>query len=373
MKPSKRIAILGPAYPYRGGIASFNERLALEFLNHGFQVRLFNFTLQYPSIFFPGKNQYHDGPQPKGLDIVRTLNSINPISWITTANKINDFQPDLLISRFWHPYLGPSIGHVLKKVKAKNVVVVDNVYPHEKTSGQEIFIKNFMRQVHVPIAMSKTVSGDLSSFFEEDKIIYSPHPLYDNYGSAIDKSKAKDILGLEQEAKYILFFGLIRKYKGLDLLLKAFKEIHEQLDNTSLLVAGEFYDDQQKYESLIDELGIRNKVIIHPEFIPNDKVAAYFSASDLIAQTYKTATQSGISQIAIHFHKPLLLTKVGGLSEIIEDGKHGVLVDPEPLQIANGIVRFFRDMKPSSTELNISDLSKEYSWTNFYEKIILHS
>jgi len=365
-----RIVVLGPSYPYRGGIASSNERMAYEFQKYGHEVKLFNFTLQYPSIFFPGKDQYHSGKPPKNLDIQRTLNSINPLSWIRTAKEIQKYNPQLIISRFWHPYLGPALGAVLKRVQCQNIVVVDNAYPHEKIIGQELLVNFFLAQVDTPVVMSKSVQEDLINFFPKEKIVYTPHPVYDNYGDLMSKEEAQKEIELDPDKKYILFFGLIRAYKGLDLLLEAFGLIKNKFTNINLLVAGEFYDDKEIYLKIIRDLQMENRVVIHDKFIPNDKVRCYFSACDLVAQTYKSATQSGITQIAVHFRKSMLLTKVGGLSEIIENQKHGYLVYPNKESISNAIDDFISNEREKQFEENIESLADIYSWSTFYKTLM---
>ncbi len=362
--------IVGPAHPYRGGIASFNERMAQEFQSNGWKVSIVTFTLQYPSFLFPGKDQLHDGPAPSNLKIERKLNSINPISWFRTASFIKKLKPDLIISHFWHPYLGPAIGTVLKNAGAKNISVVHNLYPHERKFGDHNLIKKFINNTDQYIALSQKVKEDLLQHTQVENILLSPHPVYDNYGEKTTRKEALQQLNLSEEFEYILFFGLIRAYKGLDLLIDAFANFSKENKKVKLLIAGEFYENQEKYLEQINGLGIKNEVIIHDHFIPNDQVRYYFSACDLVAQTYHRATQSGIMQIAIHFEKPMLVTNVGGLGEMISDGKHGYVTAIEKTEIAEALSDFFSSTK--SRELfskELPSLKQKYSWASFYKQI----
>ena len=366
----KTLVIVGPAHPYRGGIASFNERLAIEFQNQGWKVKLITFTLQYPSFLFPGKDQFHDGPKPESLDIERKLNSINPFTWFKTAAHIRSLKPDLVITHFWHPYLGPALGNVLKKSIPENITIVHNLIPHERKFGDGRLIKKFIADSSRYIALSQKVVNDLSTLSPKEFTTYAPHPVYDNYGEGIPKQQAIEKLKLSPDYKYVLFFGLIRAYKGLDLLLDAFANVKHQDKKIKLLIAGEFYDDQNKYLKQIKELSIQDQVILHDHFIPNDQVKYYFSACDLVAQTYHRATQSGIMQIAIQFEKPLLVTNVGGLKEIIRDGEHGYITEVDSLKVTEAIYDFFDNPeKQDAFSKNLHILKDKYSWTSFYEKI----
>ena len=362
--------IVGPAHPYRGGIASFNERMAKEFQSQGWKVTLVTFTLQYPSFLFPGKDQMHDGPAPTNLKIYRKLNSINPISWFRTASFVKSLEPDLVITHFWHPYLGPALGQVLKNAGGKNISIVHNLFPHERKFGDHGLIKKFIANTEKYIALSKKVEDDLKALASEEHILRTPHPVYDNYGAKLDKKEALQHLGLSADHEYILFFGLIRAYKGLDLLLDAYANFCEGNKKVKLLIAGEFYDKQDKYLDQINRLGIKDSIILHDHFIPNDQVKYYFSACDLVAQTYHRATQSGIMQIAIQFEKPLLVTDVGGLSEIIEDQKHGYITEVNSEAITEALKDFFSDEKKRETFANnLSSLKEAYSWPSFYKQI----
>ena len=370
----KHVVILGSAHPLRGGgIATFNERLAKAFMDKGDEVTVVSFSLQYPSFLFPGKSQYTDEPAPENLKIYSWLNSINPFNWLTTARKIRKLNPDLIVVRFWLPFMGPCLGSVCRLVrknkKTRVIAIIDNAIPHEKRIGDTVFTKWFMNSVDAFVTMSKTVMNDLSVFDTKKPRIFSNHPLYDNFGASVSKTEAATHLNIDSHQTYLLFFGFIRDYKGLDILLKALsaKEI-ANLD-FKLIIAGEFYSNEAEYGNLITELEIKDKLLQHTHFISNDDVKYYFSVSDLIVQPYKTATQSGVTQVAYHFEKPILTTNVGGLAEIVIDGETGYIVEPDVESLKNGILRFFQENKTEQMAQNICEEKRKYSWEKFIQNI----
>jgi len=367
-----KIAILGTAWPYRGGIADFNNRLAQEFLKEGHDVKIYTFTLQYPSFLFPGKTQYSPDPQPEGLDITRSLSSVNPFSWFRTARLLRGEKPDLLIVPFWMPFMGPSTGYVarrLKKSGVKRVAIFHNLIPHEHKPGDKILSRYFVNSVDGYVALSESVLGDISIFDKSRPRTFCPHPLYDHFGVHATREESVARLGLDPKYRYILFFGLIRDYKGLDLLLQAYSDSHLAQLNVRLLVAGEFYGSSDKYFELEKQLGLEGMVIWKNEFVPSDEVRYCFGAADLIAQPYKSATQSGVSQIAYHFEKPMLVTKVGGLAEIVPNGKAGYAVDPEPAQIADALVDFFTNNRQEQFTAGVIEEKKKYSWAKMTQAV----
>lgn len=366
------IVILGTAWPYRGGIADFNNRLALEFIKEGNRVRIYTFTLQYPSFLFPGKTQYSPDPQPEGLDIVRRLNSVNPFNWIKVGREIRRENPDLLIVPFWMPFMGPSTGFVARKLKrcgAKRVAILHNLIPHEHKPGDRILSRYFIKSVDSFVALSESVLTDINLFDKDKPRIFCPHPLYDHFGVPASREESLGHLGLDPAFRYILFFGLIRDYKGLDILLQAYADSRLRNLKVRLLVAGEFYGNSQRYYDLEKQLDLEGLVIWKNEFVPGDEVRYCFGAADIIAQPYKTATQSGVSQIAYHFGKPMLVTKVGGLAEIVPDGKAGYAVEPEPQRIADALVDFFTNNRQQEFEQGVLDEKKKYSWSNMTKAV----
>ncbi len=371
----RKIAIVGSAYPLRGGgIATFNERMAKAFLDNGDEVKIYTFSLQYPSILFPGKTQYSEEAAPEDLDIEVMVNSINPFNWIKVGRYLKKLAPDLVILRYWIPFMGPCLGTISKIVrknkKTKVIAITDNVIPHEKKPGDTLLSKYFVKNVDAFITMSKSVLKDLNQFDTVKPRKFTPHPLYDNFGETIPKETAKEQLGLDAKTNYILFFGFIRDYKGLDILLEAFanKELREL--PVKLLIAGEFYSKPDKYMELIEKLKLKDHIVLRTDFIPNTDVHKYFCASDVVVQPYKTATQSGITQVAYHFNKPMITTNVGGLSELIPNEKVGYVVNTDQQEIADAILKFYDLKKESEFSKNAAKEKKKYSWEVFVENLL---
>jgi len=368
--------IVGPAYPLRGGIAAHNEALAINMNKHSHPSSLVSYSLQDPNLLFPGKTQFDENDIAKekaDLEIKTYLNSINPLSWLQTAKYINEVQPKLVILRFWMPFFGMALGTIAKLINKKQTKViglVDNAIPHEKKPGDKILTKYFTSNCNAFMVMSKAVEDDLRKFESNKPIKYSPHPVYDHYGKIVDKREACEKLKLDESYQYILFFGMIRKYKGLDLLLKGFAKAKLKNKKVKLIIAGEYYEEESIYNQLINELGIEENVININQYIPNDEVALYFSAADLVAQTYHTATQSGITQIAYHFKKPMLVTNVGGLPEIVPHNKVGYVVEKEPNAIAESIDDFFENERAKEFAANIEEEAKKYAWDYFVDALI---
>lgn len=368
-----KITILGSAHPLRGGLAAYNERLAREFMYEKDEVTIETFSLQYPEFLFPGTTQYSSLPKPADLTIHVTVNSINPFNWIKTGLKIKRQRPDILVVKFWLPFMAPCLGTICRIVRSNQhtriISILDNIIPHEKRIGDTLFTKYFVNSVDAFIAMSDSVYNDLSVFDQTKPRLLNPHPLFDNYGEAVDKISAIQKLNLDTSKKYLLFFGLIRDYKGLDIVLKAMAT--EQLRNSDiqLIVAGEYYSNREEYEQLIRELAIKDKVELHTRFIPDDEVYLYFCAADMVVQPYKHATQSGVTQICYHFNKPMLVTNVGGLPEIVPDNKVGFVVAPDEQSVANAILRFYNEEKEQEFVQNIQEEKKKYSWKVMAEKV----
>lgn len=360
----RKIAILGPAHPYRGGIAAFNERLALELQNRGNEVEIITFTLQYPSFLFPGKTQFSTDPAPAGLRIRRIINSVNPLSWIKAGREVRKMDPDLVIPSFWHPYLGPALGTAARLGHAPVTALVHNLIPHEHKPGDRLLARYFCRCSDRFVCLSEAVLNDIRAVAPGKEALCCPHPLYDNFGAPAGREESCARLGLDPSKKILLSFGLIRDYKGLDWLLEAFASIKER-QNVTLVVAGEFYSDANRYHELASQLGIDDEVEWRTEFVPDSEVRYYFCAADLVVQPYKSATQSGITQIAYHFGTPMLVTRVGGLAEIVPDGKVGYAVDPSPEAVAEGIRRFLRN-DPDFSE-GIREEKGRYSWAKMAE------
>jgi D-inositol-3-phosphate glycosyltransferase len=361
-----KIISIGPAYPYRGGLASFNDRLAREFLAQGHEIEIYTFRLQYPKLLFPGKTQYTDGPAPENIKIKRKLNSINPLNWIVTGLKVKREKPDILLIRFWLPFMGPCFGTIARIAKTnkhtKVICIFDNVVPHEKRTGDRILTKYFVNSIHGAIAMSITVLNDLKAFRDKIPVKLSPHPLFDNYGAPVDRDKACKLLNLDSDNSYMLFFGFIRAYKGLDMLIEAFSDKRLRNRKLKLIVAGEFYEDDTPYKDLIKKNDLGNDIILFDHFIKDSEVPLFFSIADLVIQPYKSATQSGVTQIAFYFEKPMLVTDVGGLKEIIPDGKCGYVVKPDTISISEAIIDFFDNRRLEQFTEGVKSEKEKFSW-----------
>lgn len=373
MEKPRSVVLIGSSWPLRGGLATYNERLAREYARQGCDVSIYTFSLQYPSLLFPGKTQYSDEPRPQDLRICVTVNSINPFNWISIGYKIKKQRPDLVIAKFWIPFMAPCLGTICRIIRSNRhtrvVSVIDNIIPHEKRPGDRLLARYWTGSVDGFIAMSKAVLQDLETFDRKKPKSFCPHPLYDNFGDPVPRQEALKELGLDPGFRYLLFFGFIRDYKGLDLLLQAMADRRLASSDIKLIVAGEFYCDPAPYHRIISENHLEEKVILRTDFIPDSKVYLYFCASDLVVQPYKSATQSGVTQIAYHFNKPMVITDVGGLSEIVPDGEVGYVVQPEPAAIADAVMRFFESGVAEAFSVNASKEKVKYSWKRLTDAI----
>ena len=366
-----KIAILSCFHPYRGGIAQFNASIFNE-LSKSHDVRAFNFKRQYPEFLFPGKTQYvseNDTAVP--VESVALLDTANPFSYVRTAKEIRKWGPDILIMRYWMPYFGPSLGYVARHMdpQCKVIPILDNVIPHETRFFDKAFTKYFLKGGDAFVTMCDEVDSDLKKFLPDAKSIILPHPLYTHFGEKMDRSEARRRLGLDERKKTILFFGLIRKYKGLDILLESFNELP---DDYQLVIAGEPYGSFEPYQKLIDGCKGKDRIHLFPEYIGDKDVKLYFSAADVTVLPYRSATQSGISSISYHFEVPMIVTDVGGLKETVGDRGTGLLAKaPEPRAVLEEILRFFNDelIKETCIE-NIRKEKQRLSWHRFCENLL---
>lgn len=373
MSHPKSVVLVGSAYPLRGGLATFNERLVREYSNLGSEASIYTFNLQYPSVLFPGKTQYSTEPPPAHLKITRALNSVNPLSWISLGNRIKKQKPDLVIVKYWMPFMAPCLGTVCRIARRNGhtrvVSVIDNIIPHEKRPGDNLLSSYFVGSVDGFVAMSHSVMSDLETFDKSKPKAWCPHPLYDNFGDPISKEDARKRLRLDPGSNYALFFGFIRDYKGLDLLLEAFGTETLKNSGIKLLVAGEFYCDPAPYLEIIRQKGLEDTVIMSNDFIPDSKVVDYFCSADVVVQPYKSATQSGVTQIAYHFNRPMIITDVGGLAEFVPQGKVGYVVKPEVGPLASSILEFYRSGKEAEFSANAAVEKQKYSWGRMVDAI----
>lgn len=367
-----RVIIIGPAHPLRGGLASFNERLARQFLSEGNDVSIYTFSLQYPGFLFPGTTQYSTEPAPKDIHIKVTINSINPINWLIVGNELKRAKPDIIVVRYWLPFMGPCLGTILRIVKSnrhtKVICIADNIKPHEKRPGDEAFTKYFIGPVDAFVTMSEKVMRDLKTLTQKParQVV---HPLYDNFGDELPKEEARKHLGLPQNEKIILFFGFIRQYKGLDLLLQAMALPSIKQSGIKLLVAGEFYEDRKTYEDLVTQNNLSDQLILKTDFIPDSEVKYYLSAADFVIQPYRNATQSGVTPLAYHFEKPMLVTNVGGLPDLVPANKVGLIAEPNPDSIGSNILKLY-ELGENHFLPHLREEKKKYSWHNLTSSII---
>ena len=373
MRERMKIVILGTSWPYRGGLAAFNERLARQFAEEGHEVELWTFTLQYPSFLFPGKTQYTSEPAPKGIVTRRVLNSCNPFNWVRVGKAVRKAAPDMLICCYWMAFFAPAYS-VVSRIAKKNgktrcLALVHNMIPHEPSILDKLFAPSFVRSQDGFVALSESVVKDIEKVEGSKSKVkrsktFSPHPIYDHYGERMTKAEAAEALDLPADKNYMLFFGLVRAYKGLDLLLEAFGKIKDELPELRLIIAGEFYEDEEKYRSQIAQLGLTDRVIIRNEFIPDGDLRKYFGVADLVVQPYKTATQSGVTQVAFHFEKPMLVTNVGGLGEIVHDHKMGYACAPTSEAIAEDLRDYFTHKRQADYTAYLQKEKTKYAWSN---------
>ena len=367
-----RYIIIGPGHPLRGGLATFNQRLAKELIQSGHDCTIYSFSLQYPSFLFPGKTQFSDEPQPDDITIHSVINSINPFNWLKIGNRLKKENPDIIIVRFWLPLMGPALGTILRRVRKNKhtriICIADNVIPHEKRFGDKPFTRYFLKSCDAFITMSEKVMTDLRLFQKTRPARLVSHPLYDNFGAIHTKEDARKHLGLPENEKIILFFGFIRKYKGLDILFEAMADERIKQSGIKLLVAGEFYEDAKLYEAQIEKLGLKDQLILKTDFIPDSEVKYFLCAADAVIQPYRNATQSGVTPLAYHFEKPMIVTNVGGLPLLVPDKKVGLVVEPTPAALADGILEFYQ-LGENYFIPHLRREKQQYSWANMVNTI----
>ncbi len=367
-----KIIIIGPAYPLRGGLASFDQRLAKEFTHTGFDCSIYSFSLQYPSFLFPGTTQFSSEQPPEGISIVTRINSINPFNWLKVGNELRRLRPSVIVVRYWLPFMAPALGTILRKVRknhhTKIIAITDNVLPHEKRPGDRTLTRYFLGACDAFITMSEKVMKDLKDFEPDKPAVQVLHPLYDNFGEPLDKAIARKKLGIGSNDKVLLFFGFIRKYKGLDILLEAMADKRIQQAGIRLMVAGEFYEDRKVYMDLIQKLGIESSLILKTDFIPDSEVRYYLGAADLVVQPYRNATQSGVTPLAYHFEKPMIVSNTGGLPALVPHEKVGLVAEANPKAIADAILRYY-ELGEQYFIHHLRSEKQKYSWEKLVSTI----
>ena len=366
-----KIVLLGPAHPYRGGLASIMETMAREYQSRGHEVRIYTFTVQYPSLLFPGKTQYVDTPAPEDLHIERVMNTVNPFNWVSLGLRLKREKPDMILMKYWTPFMAPCFGTIARIARTNGITKVicqiDNVEPHEHHIIDHPCNHYYLRGVDGFVYMSEQVHGELKAYTQAPAI-FSPHPMFENFGETVAREEACRKIGIDPSVDYTLFFGLIRDYKGLDLLLEAWAKWVPE--NRKLLIAGEFYTSREKYVSLIEELGLQDKIVLHDHFIDDEDVKYYFSAADCLALPYRTATQSGVTQIAYNFSLPMIVTRVGGLPEIVPDGSVGLVCEPTVESIASALEKIYSGDTLQRLRANFATERKRFSWSAMCDKLL---
>jgi len=368
----KKIIIIGPAYPYRGGNALFVTQ-TFEVLKNNFDVKIFNYSLLYPSLLFPGTTQFDKSEkQVFKVPNERLINSISPLNWYKVSKRIIQEKADLIIFDWWHPFFGfchGAISSLIKKEYSNKILfITENVVSHEANKVDKFLTKIGLRNASMFLALSKNVEEELERFAKGSKIYRSELPIYDCYKNddIPEISKFKSQLGINKDDQVILFFGYVRKYKGLDILLKAFPKILEKFPNTFLLIVGEFYDNPANYFKLIEKLNITERVKLINQFVPNEDVAKYYLSSDVVVLPYRSATQSGILNVAYGFNKPVIVTNVGGLAEFVIEGKTGFVIKPDS---EDEIVKGYEEYLSKKDEVNFIENIIEYNRKNSFDNL----
>ncbi len=370
----KRILIVGPAHPLRGGLATYNERLAQVLNEQGHACDILSFSLQYPKLLFPGKTQLSTDNAPNHINIYSEINSVNPANWVSVGLKYKKAKYDIVVFRYWMSFMAPAFGTIARLIKSnghtKILAITDNVIPHERKFFDAAFTNYFLPVCDGFLTMSESVKQDLLDLNLNQPITYVPHPMYDTFGPAISKQEAKQKLGFNQNTNYLLFFGFIRKYKGLGLLLDAFADERFKALNLKLIVAGEFYEDKKPYLEQIEKLGLQDRVLVCDDFIPNNQVSTYFCASDVVVQPYLNATQSGVTQIAYYYNKPMIVTNVGGLAELVPNNKVGFVCNVNQQEIADAMYNFYTQQKENEFAQAAETEKQRFTWQNLCNQLL---
>ncbi|MFZ1730167.1 MAG: glycosyltransferase [Bacteroidota bacterium] len=374
-----KIVLIGTAYPLRGGIAHY-VGLLWKYLSRTHDVRIVTFSRQYPKLLFPGKSQDESGDAGVPVESVQWIDSINPFNWIRTGFRVRALNADLIVFKFWMPFFAPSYGVIAAIARwgraTRTMFICDNVIPHEQRPGDKLLTRFAFRFIDSYVVQSHAVERDLRLWHKNPLLAYLPHPVYEIFGEETTRSAARaklrmvdTAMNLTDDDRVLLFFGYVRDYKGLDVILDGMPAILARM-KVKLLVVGEFYNNEQQYRDQVRRLGIGDAVIFHSDYVANEEVGLYFSASDVLTLPYKSATQSGIIQIAYNFHRPVIATDVGGLGEVIVDGRTGFLVPPEqPGAIAEAVISFFENDSFEPFRAGVIEEKKKYSWDYMAEGI----
>ena len=372
MRVKKKVLLLGPAYPYRGGIADTQNYLAQNLSRLGHEVLVYTFKYQYPKLLFPGKTQYSSVPMPKGIDIKRKIHSINPINWIKISNEINHYDPDIVLFRYWTPFLAPCWIWIAKRLssKIKKIALVDNWIPHDKKPWDKTMNDLFGKTMDAFVTLSNAVAKEIMEDKPKTPIWSGFHPIADDLPKIISKAQARKKLGWSKEKNIVLFFGLIRKYKGLDLLIEAFSKSPLKSSKTLLVIVGEPYEKKEKYVSLIHQLKLEDRIICDFNYADRELTRDVICAADVVAQTYRSATQSGVTPLAYYYQTPLLVSNLPGLKAPIEKDGTGVVTEKAPEKIANNLYEILQENNLLYYQKNLSQTLKNYTWQHFCKSML---
>ena len=370
-----KITILGPAHPYRGGLASIMETMARTYMQRGHDVDIITFTRQYPGFLFPGKSQTVDTPPPDGLHIERRVDTVNPFNWLAVGRHLRRSRPDFILMKYWTPFMAPCFGTIARMAHGnghtKVICQIDNVEPHEHHMVDRPFNRWYLSSVDGFVYMSEQVHRELAAYTSAPAI-FSPHPMFENFGGPVDRGEACRRIGLDTGLRYVMFFGLIRDYKGLDMLIDAWAQLKRDCrlpDDVRLLVAGEFYTSREIYVGQIEKAGLQDDIILHDRFIPDGEVGCYFSAADSLVLPYRTASQSGVTQIAYKFDLPMVVTDVGGLPEIVPDGRTGIVCSPDAGSIAEAVATMCSGDTAARLRANFEVEKRRFSWDEMCDRL----
>ncbi len=382
MSRRRRVVLVGPAHPYRGGIAQFTDSLARGLRLDEHDVSIVTFSRQYPKVFFPGKSQYttehasvHRRSSDTELESTALIDSVDPRTWFDAGRHIADVEPHAVIFQYWLPFFAPAYGVLAGRIRkrldrVRILAVVHNVLPHERRPGDVTLARYFLRRCDGIVALSTAVASDARSLGTDATIRTLSHPIYEHFGETMERDRAREELGLSKDANVMLFFGFVREYKGLHVLIDAMPRIAAARKGAELVVAGEFYENEAKYRRQIRNHGLEGRVHLHNHYIPEDDVAMYFSAADVVVQPYVTATQSGVIQTAYHFERPVIVTDVGGLAEVVPHEKAGLVVESgNPAALADACIRFFDDNMNDRLTAGVRLEKQKHSWEFFVRAI----
>jgi len=369
-----RIILVGPVYPYRGGIAHFTEATAHALKGRGHDVTAVTFTRQYPQRLFPGRSQMESRPPVRPVPSVRLIDSINPMSWFRAAEHVIREAPDVVVFQHWMPFFAPAFGTIARLLRGQGIrciSVVHNALPHERRFGDVFLSRYLFKACDGFVALSRVVANDLRRLAGYQVPLQQvAHPPYHQFGDGLDQKEARKRLNLPTDAPVLLFFGFVRAYKGLDVLLEAMPHVLRYLPEARLVIAGEFYEDEEAYRETIRAQDLTENVVLHAHYIPNDSVASYFSAADVVVQPYLSATQSGVAQVAFHFERPVITTDVGELAEEVPDGEAGFVVPPQdPAQLTAAIVRFFTEEWGDQMSEGVRRIRQRHGWDEVAEAV----